>query len=210
MPKASRGPGRPPAAKAADTRERIVRAARQVFSELGYDAATFQEIAVRADLTRPAINHYFKSKKLLYREVVERTNEMVVLTSVQTAFEAPTLIGQLEGFINAAVGSDLEDRSAAAFLVTSVLESRRHPELRREDHDALLGTRQFLTWAVTGAIERGELSSEIPVPLLVEVMTVMFWGMGFYAGFVGSHQELEMITEHFKKLLVGNLWDWKS
>ena len=187
-----------------------MRAARQVFSELGYDAATFQEIAVRADLTRPAINHYFKSKKLLYREVVERTNEMVVLTSVQTAFEAPTLIGQLEGFINAAVGSDLEDRSAAAFLVTSVLESRRHPELRREDHDALLGTRQFLTWAVTGAIERGELSSEIPVPLLVEVMTVMFWGMGFYAGFVGSHQELEMITEHFKKLLVGNLWDWKS
>ena len=36
---ASRGPGRPPAAKAAETRERIVQAAREVFSELGYDAA---------------------------------------------------------------------------------------------------------------------------------------------------------------------------
>jgi len=33
-----------------------VRAAREVFSELGYDAATFQAIAIRADLTRPAIN----------------------------------------------------------------------------------------------------------------------------------------------------------
>ncbi|MGE5697914.1 MAG: TetR/AcrR family transcriptional regulator [Candidatus Sericytochromatia bacterium] len=210
MPKASRGPGRPPAAKAADTRERIVQAARQVFSELGYDAATFQEIAVRADLTRPAINHYFKSKKLLYREVVERTNEMVVVKSVQTAFAAPTLLGQLEGFISAAVGSDLEDRSAAAFLVTSVLESQRHPELRREDHDALLGTRQFLTWAVTGAIERGELTSDTPVEQLVEVMTAMFWGMGFYAGFVGGHDELEMITEHFKRLMIGKLWDWKT
>jgi AcrR family transcriptional regulator len=208
--KASRGPGRPPAAKAADTRERIVRAARQVFSELGYDAATFQEIAVRADLTRPAINHYFKSKRLLYREVVERTNEMVVVKSVQTAFEAPTLLGQLEGFINAAVGSDLNDRSAAAFLVTSVLESQRHPELRREDHDALLGTRQFLTWAVTGAMERGELTSDTPVEQLVEVMTAMFWGMGFYAGFVGSHDELEMITEQFKQLMIGKLWDWKT
>ncbi|MFZ0831889.1 MAG: TetR/AcrR family transcriptional regulator [Mycobacterium sp.] len=210
MQKASRGPGRPPAAKAADTRERIVRAARQVFSELGYDAATFQEIAVRADLTRPAINHYFKSKRLLYREVVERTNEMVVVKSVQTAFEAPTLLGQLEGFINAAVGSDLDDRSAAAFLVTSVLESQRHPELRREDHDALLGTRQFLTWAVTGAMERGELTSDTPVEQLVEVMTAMFWGMGFYAGFVGNHEELEMITEQFKQLMVGKLWDWKT
>lgn len=187
-----------------------MQAARQVFSELGYDAATFQEIAVRADLTRPAINHYFKSKKLLYREVVERTNEMVVVKSVQTAFAAPTLLGQLEGFISAAVGSDLEDRSAAAFLVTSVLESQRHPELRREDHDALLGTRQFLTWAVTGAIERGELTSDTPVEQLVEVMTAMFWGMGFYAGFVGGHDELEMITEHFKRLMIGKLWDWKT
>ena len=60
---ASRGPGRPPAAKAAETRERILRAAREVFSELGYDAATFQAIAIRADLTRPAINHYFASKR---------------------------------------------------------------------------------------------------------------------------------------------------
>jgi AcrR family transcriptional regulator len=210
VPKASRGPGRPPAAKAAETRERIIRAARQVFSELGYDAATFQEIAVRADLTRPAINHYFKTKNLLYREVVQQTNEMVVSQSAQKAFAAPTLIEQLEGFINAAVGVDSEDRSAAAFLVTSVLESQRHPELRHEDNDALLGTRQFLTWAVTGAIERGELTTDAPVGPIIEMMTAMFWGMGFYAGFVGSHEELELITDEFKDLLVGKLWDWKT
>jgi AcrR family transcriptional regulator len=210
VPKASRGPGRPPAAKAAETRERIVRAARQVFSELGYDAATFQEIAIRADLTRPAINHYFKTKNLLYREVVERTNEFIVLQSAQKAFEATTLIDQLEAFVNAALGVDLDDRSAAAFLVTSVLESQRHPELRRDDHDALLGTRQFLTWAVTGAIERGELVTHSPIGPLVEMMTAMFWGMGFYAGFVGSHEELEMITSEFKNLLIGKLWEWKT
>jgi AcrR family transcriptional regulator len=209
VPKASRGPGRPPAAKAAETRERIVRAARQVFSELGYDAATFQEIAVRADLTRPAINHYFKTKSLLYREVVERTNEMVVLQSAQRAFEATTLIDQLEGFINVSLGVDSEDRSAAAFLVTSVLESQRHPDLLRADHDALLGTRQFLTWALTGAIERGELATDAPVGPLVEMMTAMFWGIGFYAGFVGSHEELKVITGEFKDLLIGELWEWK-
>jgi AcrR family transcriptional regulator len=187
-----------------------VRAARQVFSELGYDAATFQEIAVRADLTRPAINHYFKSKNSLYQEVVERTNEMMVLQSVQKAFEAATLIEQLEGFMNAAAGVDAEDRSAAAFLVTSVLESQRHPELKRDDHDALLSTRQFLSWAITGAIERGELTTDAPVGSLVEMMTAMFWGMGFYAGFVGNHEELNLITGEFKNLLIGKLWDWKT
>src|SRR5690348_18145496 len=71
---ATRGPGRPPAAKAAETRERIVRAAREVFSELGYDAATFQAIAIRADLTRPAINHYFASKRVLWSEEIGRAS----------------------------------------------------------------------------------------------------------------------------------------
>ena len=70
--------GPPPAAKADDTRKRIVGAAREVFSERGYDGATFQAIAVRADLTSPAINHYFASKRGLYREVVDQTNELVV------------------------------------------------------------------------------------------------------------------------------------
>ena len=187
-----------------------MRAAREVFSELGYDAATFQEIAIRADLTRPAINHYFKSKRVLYREVVERTNEMVVAHSTQKAFEADTLLGQLDAFIDAAVGVDLDDRSAAAFLVTSVLESQRHPELRRDDNDALRGTRQFLSWAITSAIDRGELTTETPVEPLVEMMNAMFWGMGFYAGFIGDHDELKRITDSFKQLLTGKLWEWKS
>jgi AcrR family transcriptional regulator len=210
VPKASRGPGRPPAAKAAETRERIIGAARQVFSELGYDAATFQEIAIRADLTRPAINHYFKSKKVLYREVVERTNEMVVAHAAQKAAVADTLLSQLDGFIDAAVGVDFEDRSAAAFLVTSVLESQRHPELRREEHDALLGTRLFLTHAIKSAIDRGELTTDTPVAPLVEMLNAMLWGMGFYAGFVGDHGELRVITNKFKELLVGRLWTWKA
>ena len=66
---ARRGPGRPPAAKSVNTRGRILQAAREVFGEVGYDAATFQEVAVRADLTRPAVNHHFRSKRDLYRQV---------------------------------------------------------------------------------------------------------------------------------------------
>ncbi|HNA51189.1 MAG TPA: helix-turn-helix domain-containing protein, partial [Mycobacterium sp.] len=88
---ASRGPGRPPAAKAAETRERILRAAREVFSELGYDAATFQAIAIRADLTRPAINHYFASKRVLYQEVVDLTNALMIASSVELAQRETTL-----------------------------------------------------------------------------------------------------------------------
>ncbi|MGK2881752.1 MAG: TetR/AcrR family transcriptional regulator [Mycobacterium sp.] len=205
---ASRGPGRPPAAKAAETRERIISAAREVFSELGYDSATFQAIAVRADLTRPAINHYFSSKRVLYREVVERTNSLVVASGISRAEAEPHLLGRIGAFIAAATQAESHDRSAAAFLVTSVLESQRHPELRTEEHDSLENSRKFLTWAVTDAIERGELvtESETDATTLIELLLALLWGMGFYAGYVGTHDDLTTITDGLGKLLSGKLW----
>ena len=203
---ANRGPGRPPAAKAAETRERILRAAREVFSELGYDAATFQAIAIRADLTRPAINHYFASKRLLYREVVEQTNAMVVSTGMAKAQGQTSLLGRLSAFFSAAMQADSEDRSAAAFLVTSVMEGQRHPELRSDEHDSMKHSRAFVSWAVNDAIERGELTTDTNVPQLVEMLVAVMWGMGFYAGYVGSHNELESIVDKLELLLANKLW----
>jgi AcrR family transcriptional regulator len=203
---ASRGPGRPPAAKAAETRERILRAAREVFSELGYDAATFQAIAIRADLTRPAINHYFASKRLLYRDVVEQTNTKVVSAGVARAQGQTTVLGRLSAFFSAAMQADSEDRSAAAFLVTSVLESQRHPELIHEEHDSLKNSRAFVSWVVNDAIEKGELTTDTDIPQLVEMLVAVMWGMGFYAGYVGSHNELETIVDKLELLLANKLW----
>ncbi len=207
---ASRGPGRPPAAKAADTRQRIVRAAREVFSELGYDAATFQAIAIRADLTRPAINHYFSSKRILYREVVEQTNAAVVAAGMARAQGETSLLGRLSAFFAAAMQADSQDRSAAAFLVTSVLESQRHPELAIEEHDALTNSRMFVSWAVNDAIERGELITDSDVPSIVEMLVAVMWGMGFYAGYVGTHGDLEVIVEKFELVLANKLWKLNS
>jgi AcrR family transcriptional regulator len=203
---ASRGPGRPPAAKAAETRERIIQAAREVFSELGYDAATFQAIALRADLTRPAINHYFASKRVLWREVVEQTNALVVSTGTARAQGETGLLGRLSSYFTAVMQADSEDRSAAAFLVTSVLESQRHPELSGDEHDSLKNSRAFVSWAVNDAIERGELTTDTDVNQLVEMLVAVMWGMGFYAGFVGDHDELAAVVHKFELLMANKLW----
>jgi AcrR family transcriptional regulator len=203
---ARRTPGRPPAAKASDTRQRIVRAAREVFSELGYDAATFQAIANRADLTRPAINHYFSGKRVLYREVLEQTSVLAVAAGVARARVETTLRGQLCAFIAAAIGADSEDRSTAAFLVTSVLEAQRHPDLAGGEHDVLRDSRAFIAWAVRDAIEREELAADTDVPSLVEMLLAVLWGMGFYAGFVGSRRELAVVSDELELLLANKLW----
>lgn len=203
---ATRGPGRPPAAKAAETRERILRAAREVFSELGYDAATFQAIAIRADLTRPAINHYFANKRVLYTEVLEQTNAMVVAAGRARAEGETTFLKRLTAFFVSAIQADTADRSAAAFLITSILESQRHPELSSEEHNSLKNSREFVTWAVADAIERGELTTDTDVETVVEMLVALMWGMGFYAGYVGSQEELGGVMARLELLLSNKLW----
>jgi TetR/AcrR family transcriptional regulator, repressor for uid operon len=205
-PTASRRPGRPPAAKADETRQRIVQAARLVFSERGYDGATFQAIAARADLTRPAINHYFSSKRVLYREVLEQTNNLVIGAGIRQAERETTLMARLTAFISAAVRANSENPSVSAFLVTTVLESQRHPELSTTENDAVRISREFLMRVVNDAIEHREVAGDIDASTLVETLLVVLCGVGFYAGYVRSYQEMLAVTDVLRQLLEGALW----
>jgi hypothetical protein len=132
---------------------------------------------------------------------------VVVTAGAERAQGATSLVERLEAFIAAAVQPDQKDRSAAAFLVTSVLESQRHPELNDSPNDSLENSRQFVRWAVTEAIASGELTTDTDVGSLVEMLLAVLWGMGFYAGFVGEHDQLERITDQLKLLLQQRLWN---
>ena len=202
---ASRGPGRPPAAKAAETRKRILRAAREVFSERGYDAATFQAIAIRADLTRPAINHYFANKRVLYWQVLEETNSAVVAASTQRGQKERTLTARVSAFIEGAIEAEVENRAASAFLIAATLESQRHPELSRPGTDSVSTTRAFLLWAINDGIQSGELNPDTDAAALTEMLLAVLLGVGFYAGFVGSRHEFDAITDQLKLLLARSL-----
>jgi AcrR family transcriptional regulator len=202
---ASRGPGRPPAAKAAETRKRILRAAREVFSERGYDAATFQAIAIRADLTRPAINHYFANKRVLYWQVLEETNNAVVAASTQQAQKEKTLTARVSAFIQGATEAEVDNRAAAAFLIAATLESQRHPELSRPGTDSVNTTREFLLWAINDGIQSGELNADTDAAALTEMLLAVLLGVGFYAGFVASRDEFDAITNQLKLLLARSL-----
>lgn len=196
-----RGRGRPPAAKSADTRGRILRTAREVFGELGYDAATFQEIAVRADLTRPAINHYFPSKRELYRQVVRETNGALIEAAVVEARAYEGFADRIRVFVSSAARAKNGDHSAAAFLLTSVLESQRHPELADGDHDVLASTRNFVCWVLRDAQAAGELRPDIDTAVVVETLLAILLGVGFYAGFIGGGQRLADVTEELLRML---------
>jgi TetR/AcrR family transcriptional regulator len=54
------------------TRERILVAALELFSDLSFDGATTREIASRAGVNQPLLNYHFSSKEELWQAAVER------------------------------------------------------------------------------------------------------------------------------------------
>ncbi|MFJ2029923.1 TetR family transcriptional regulator [Streptosporangium sp. NPDC087985] len=54
----------------AGTRQRILDAARRLFTELGYDEVTMRQISAEADANIALINRYFGTKRELFAEVL--------------------------------------------------------------------------------------------------------------------------------------------
>lgn len=57
-----------------DTRDRLVRAALEIFLEKGYDNATTREIAESADLGAGTFYVHFRDKRAIYDALVRRSN----------------------------------------------------------------------------------------------------------------------------------------
>lgn len=178
-----------------------MQAARLVFSERGYDGATFQAIAARADLTRPAINHYFSSKRILYRDVLEQTNEAVIGAGIKEADRETTLVAQLTAFISSAVRADSENPAGSALIITGILESQRHPEWNSTENESVRLARDFLIRVVNAAIERGEVATDVDPSALVEALLVLMCGVGLYAGYVQSPDAMLAIVGVMRRLL---------
>jgi AcrR family transcriptional regulator len=189
-----------------DTRQEILRVARQVFSELGYERTTFQEIATRAGLTRPAVNHYFRDKTALYRALFDSVQEGVFGVSFEQAVAQGTLPGRLSAFLRAAVQIDSQDRSFARFMAASVLDGYRHEGLRGSGLEQIEQVREFVGLALRAAVESGEVREDIDIPAVTEMLIAVLWGMALYAGFVGTHDQLEEVVDQFYRLIAGALW----
>ncbi len=165
--------GRPPASAAAVTRERILRTAREVFAESGYEAATFQAIAAQIGLTRPAINNYFSSKSALYEEVADRVGD-VLLDAVRVASQEPSLAGQIVTFTRMAMHGEDADPSIAGFLVQSVTNVGHIPAGGRRAAGVI---ERFVRTAVRSAIQRGETTADPDG--LTDLLMGLVWGTAF-------------------------------
>jgi AcrR family transcriptional regulator len=88
------------AQEAEETHAALVRAARGLFTEKGFQDATLEEVAARAGVTRGAVYHHFADKRELFAAVfVELEREVDAAGKAAAAAAATTVSSPREAFL---------------------------------------------------------------------------------------------------------------
>ena len=72
----------------AQRREQLLDIGRELFAERGYEATAIEEVAARADVSKPVVYEHFGGKDGLYAVVVDRELQLV-LDRFTAAMSAP-------------------------------------------------------------------------------------------------------------------------
>ena len=98
------------------TRDRILAAAVDLFSERSFDGATTRDIAERAGVTQPLLNYHYRSKDELWRAAVDSLFDLL----------GQAMQARMEGL------RGVDELTSAKLLVREfVTFSARHPQLHR-------------------------------------------------------------------------------
>ena len=72
----------------AERREQLLEIGRELFGQRGYEATSIEEIAARADVSKPVVYEHFGGKEGLYAVVVDREMQLL-LDRFTAAFATP-------------------------------------------------------------------------------------------------------------------------
>ncbi|MDR3659919.1 MAG: TetR/AcrR family transcriptional regulator [Mycobacterium sp.] len=195
--KATRRRGRPAGTDSAQTRARILDAARAVISIRGYHATTIQAIAATAELSRPTLHYHFQTREDIYHCLLNEIATTIDLCIARAGAES-TLPAQVSALLAEFRSSGIHDPQSVALLVSSHIEADRLPAPRR---DAKAAVRKFLEQGVQDAIGRGELAADAAVAPITDLLYTMVWGLGFYSGMMANDDRVNAVTKQLQSVL---------
>ncbi|MEU9912631.1 TetR family transcriptional regulator [Streptomyces sp. NPDC051001] len=182
----SRRRGRPPGTESADTRDRILTAAREEFSERGYEKTSVRGIAKAAGVDSALVHHYFGTKEQVFEAAVEvafspalKMRDVVLEGPLESAGERMTrfVFGLWENPVTrkpllAIIRSAVNNEAAAAVfrrLVATQLMRRIAGELDTPDAElrAELAAAQLVGVAMMRYVIRIEPVASADVELII-------------------------------------------
>jgi TetR/AcrR family acrAB operon transcriptional repressor len=119
--------------EAAETRNALIDAALVVFGQYGYAAATLDQIAKRARVTRGALYHHFADKAAIYGAAVKERWSVAfgpLLASLRDKDEQPDPLARVRAFLERYCRALETDADMRRLLEITVLRTAAVPELK--------------------------------------------------------------------------------
>ncbi|MER5985774.1 ScbR family autoregulator-binding transcription factor [Streptomyces sp. NPDC001787] len=152
------------------TRQRVLRAAGEVFAERGYHGSAVSEIMVRARVTKGALYFHFASKEAMAMGVLSRLQN----TDTIMALAGPVRLQALIALVNSYAAPPRTDP-----ILRGALRLAGEPEFESGIwHERLHLT---ITGLLTDAAHAGELLSHVDAAETAELITTMLAGLHRYA-----------------------------
>lgn len=183
-------------ARAQRTRETVLRAAADVFDQLGYEATTFEAVAEHAGVAKGGVAYHFKSKAIMARAVIEAQNA----ASQQLMTESDTWdVDGLETIRR------LLDSFAHAFQDSAIARGGLRLAIEHEQFDERLPT-PFVGWIdrVAALLKRGQADGSVAANINCQETAHII-----ISSFVGI-EEISARLSHRADLVeqVDRWWSW--
>ena len=169
-----RGPGRPRAEHAGDSRSLLLAVARRQFAALGYTATTTRGISEAAGMQAANLRHHLGSKPEVFAAVYDDCLARVglLLTEMIEFDGAPTPGGYVRRLGRLVV--DAPD--VMAFLAIAPVERRRHPELQGTVGAGPAGLEDLVRTTVAAWGDEGRVADGIDPHSLADVLIAISYG----------------------------------
>lgn len=197
--------GRPPAGDSAETRRRILGAARQRFARDGFRATTNRLIADDVGISSSALYHYFASKSELYAAVYCETVDAMYTEFDAAAASHAHVLDQFSAVLGRACEMQAADPSITGFLVAVAQETQRHPDLLEMLAPQRGRHARFFTDLVGAAADRGELYPDVDLTALADLLGAVLTGLARMAAAAGDPQRYVAAVAVLQRFIDGTL-----
>lgn len=205
-PVARRRPGRPLGADGAETRQKILHSARQVFATTGYERASLKQIAEEAGITRNAVANYYSSKIALYAAALASVHDVV---AGQILDDAKGVTGsahrRVMAVFESAVGFSQTDETFVRFFVISTADAITHPELREKALLPIDSVREYVGDLLATAAQTGEIDTELDTEATTQVCMDLLWGLAMDIGFYSDEERTQRTMRAVDRIVAATL-----
>jgi TetR/AcrR family transcriptional regulator, cholesterol catabolism regulator len=177
----------------------------QLFAQRGYEGTTNRQIAAACGLTGAAIYHYFASKAELYAAVYEAVFDQVFAELEHAVACQPTLVAQYAAVLDATDRLNRDDPTGPAFVVGVSGEAQRHPELTNLLRPLRRRNNLFFRRLVAAAAERGELSADVDVRAVEDLLNAVVSGLSRLSAVTGDARRHAAAVDALQRFFTGTL-----